>query len=102
MVKVADPSFLGFCIQSGVECSNKVTKKVIPTEAVGVMCEREGKTSVIEYSEIPKELSEAKDPKTGDLLFNGANIAIHYFTVEFLKKMAVHHLPYVFFLSFLN
>ena len=94
LVKVADPSFIGFCIQAGADCANKVVRKDIPNEPVGVMCERGGQVGVIEYSEIPKPLTELRDGKTGQLVYNAGNIANHFFTTDFLKEMAKTHLPY--------
>ena len=42
--------------------------------------------NVIEYSEIPKELAEARDAKTDVLQFRAANIVNHFYTTDFLSK----------------
>ena len=47
---------------------------------------KNNKPCVVEYSEIDQELTEAKDD-SGNLLFNAANIANHFYTTEFLKKI---------------
>ncbi|KAJ3274066.1 UDP-N-acetylglucosamine pyrophosphorylase [Terramyces sp. JEL0728] len=57
-----------------------------PDEAVGVICLRDGKPSVVEYSEIDPEMSRSRDA-SGALIYNAANIANHFYTTEFLKKI---------------
>lgn len=85
---MADPIFIGYCISKQADCGVKVVKKTNPAEAVGVVALKEGKFGVVEYSEIAKELSEATDSKTGDLQFRAANIANHFYTLDFLNSVA--------------
>lgn len=87
LVRVADPVFLGYCITKGADCGVKVVKKTVPEEAVGVVALNEGKFGVVEYSEIPRALSEQRDPLTGDLTFRAANIANHFYTLDFLSSV---------------
>lgn len=87
LARVADPVFLGYCISKHAQCGTKVVKKHEPSESVGVVALRGGKWNVIEYSEISKELSEARDDKTGDLLYRAANIANHFYDLSFLDKV---------------
>jgi len=94
LVKVSDPTFMGFAITVKADAANKTVRKDIPSEAVGVMCRRNGVPHVIEYSEIPRELSELRNNATGHLIYNAANVANHFFTSEFLRRMANHHLPF--------
>ena len=47
------------------------------------------KVHVIEYSEISKQMAEQTDPKTGKLVFGDSNIAMHAFSVEFLRKVTI-------------
>ena len=84
LVKVADPVFMGYCINRGVESGNKVMEKGWPEEAVGVVCRLDGQIQVVEYSEIGKEASEMR---TGDgkLKYKAGNICNHFFTRAFLK-----------------
>lgn len=89
LARVADPVFLGYCIGTGARCGTKVVKKAYASESVGVVALKADKWNVIEYSEISKELSEASDPaKAGELLFRAANIANHYYTLDFLDSVA--------------
>ncbi|CBQ73291.1 probable UDP-N-acetylglucosamine pyrophosphorylase [Sporisorium reilianum SRZ2] len=83
LVKVGDPVFLGVCLEQGVQAGVKVVKKENPKESVGVVALRDGKFGVVEYSEIPEALSEARDAN-GELSFRAANIVNHFYTTEFL------------------
>ena len=46
-----------------------------------------GKWGVIEYSEISKELSQARNENNGELIFRAANIANHFYDISFLEKV---------------
>ncbi|KDN41162.1 nucleotide-diphospho-sugar transferase [Tilletiaria anomala UBC 951] len=85
LVRVGDPIFLGACIKQGVQVGVKVVTKTDPAESVGVVALRDGKFTVIEYSELPKELAEAKDKNhPQELAFRAANIVNHFYTTSFL------------------
>ena len=58
---------------------------------VGVLCLRNGKYEVVEYSEISSEMAHQRD-ENGNLLFNSANIVTHIFTLNFLEKFTKEHL----------
>jgi UDP-N-acetylglucosamine/UDP-N-acetylgalactosamine diphosphorylase len=95
LVKVADPVFLGYNIAAGAEVGAKTVRKEDPAEPVGVVCVRNGKYGVVEYSEIPKELSAARNPN-GSLQLSAANIANHFYTRGFLDRVGQFesHLEY--------
>ena len=86
LVKVGDPTYVGFCALRNVEAGAKVIAKAYPEEAVGVFTRRNGEVHVVEYSEMPAELASATDPETGKIKFDAANVVLHYYSFDFLKK----------------
>lgn len=88
LVRVADPVFIGVCIQRKAECGAKVVGKTVPTESVGVVARRGEAFGVVEYSELSREKSEMRH-SNGQLAFRAANIANHYFTMDFLDRVEV-------------
>jgi len=89
LVKVADPIFMGYCIQRGAEAGNKVVEKESPDEAVGVVCRLDGKVQVVEYSEISKETAELKEGNR--LVYRAGNICNHFFRRDFLQRVCEKH-----------
>lgn len=84
VVKVADPLFLGYCLESGADIGSKVCAKAGPHEKVGVLCVRGEGHTVVEYSEMDKATAELRDPLTHELVYNAGNLCIHYYNTEFL------------------
>jgi UDP-N-acetylglucosamine/UDP-N-acetylgalactosamine diphosphorylase len=80
LCKVADPVFIGYCIDKNADCANKVVWKSRPDESVGVVAKKNGKFCIIEYSEMDSDIRKQTDPKTGQLAYGAANICNHFFT----------------------
>jgi len=91
LVRVADPVFMGYCAEKGVECANKVVEKTDPSEAVGVTCKYKGKYGVVEYSEMSSETAHLRK-SDGSLKFCSGNICNHFFTRQFLEDVIENHL----------
>lgn len=93
LVRVCDPHFVGFAIQAGLPAASKAVVKTSPQEKVGVLCLRDGRPSVLEYSEMTDDMLTARDAD-GSLHFDSANIATHLFTRSFLEIHATASLPF--------
>lgn len=94
LVKMCDPGFLGQHIVSRSEASSKVVFKQSPSEKVGVFALIDGRCGMIEYSDLPPELAEQREPD-GTLRYRAGNPAIHLFSVEFLERVtATDGLPF--------
>lgn len=87
LVRVADPVFIGYCIQKNADCGAKVVRKNAPDEPVGVVCLRNSAFNVVEYSEIDEDVAHAINPKNGQLAFGAGNIANHFYTIDFLNRI---------------
>jgi len=86
MVKIADPAFLGLHRQADAEMSFKVIEKVAPDEKLGVVVRVGGRPQVIEYSDLPTELAERRDPDGGLQLWAGS-IAVHALERSFVERL---------------
>ena len=91
LVKPADPTFVGYCIQQNADCGNKVLWKTSPNEKVGVVASKGGKPCIVEYSDISKEMSERKGTD-GRLVFGAGNICNHFYTLDFMENVIVPNL----------
>jgi len=87
--------FVGHCQEKGCQAGLKVVEKLHPSEAVGMICMRKGRLSVVEYSEMNSALSASRTTE-GKLVYRHANIANHYFSVHFLDSSmdALESLPF--------
>jgi len=97
LVKVADPTFIGFSASKDVDIATKVVRKRNAKESVGLILQRNGKPDVVEYSEIDSATAEQMDPRHPDILkFRAANIVNHYYSFRFLEDIPqwVHRLPH--------
>ena len=88
-VRAIDPLFVGLHLdhpESSGEMSSKMIPKANAAEKVGVFCRIDGRTQVIEYSDLPTELAEATDPE-GRLRYDAGSIAIHLLSVDFIDRL---------------
>lgn len=94
MVQIADPAFLGLHREAAADVSFKVVEKIDPAERVGVVVEIDGRPTVIEYSDLPAELAERREPD-GSLTLSAGSIAIHLFERAFIERIVGQaELPY--------
>lgn len=93
LARMADPILMGIAIDKEVSIACKSVVKASPQEKVGVFCKRNGKPSVVEYSEITEEMAEARD-ENGELLYGESHILCNLFSVDTIEKMGENPLPY--------
>lgn len=87
LIKACDPTFIGLHIQHSAEVSTKVVAKLGPDEKVGVAADQGGRTAIVEYSDLPRELAEHCE-ENGDLTYWAGSTAIHLFNVSFIENIA--------------
>lgn len=90
LLHIADPLFIGHHIHSQAEVSVKVIEKEYPAEKMGVFVLVDGRCGIIEYSDLPEELAQARDTDS-KLLYRAANPAIHLFDIDFLTRITTGH-----------
>ena len=90
LVAMCDPEFLGLHKTHGSEMSTQVVAKLSPTEKVGVVAQIDGKTRIIEYSDLPAEAANRRNAD-GSLALWAGNIAVHVIDVDFLERASSDH-----------
>ena len=86
LVRCVHPEFIGFHVQASSGLSSKACVKAYASEKVGVFVERNGRSEILEYSDLPDELAEAKD-ESGNLVYRAGSIAIHVFSRDLIEKV---------------
>ncbi len=89
--KIADPAFIGATLLSGKESGSKVVRKVAPEERVGVMCQEDGKPSIVEYYEMTEEMVTQRDEQ-GELLYRFGVILNYLFRVDLLEEIMLNRM----------
>lgn len=93
LAKMVDPVLMGIAIDKNVTAAGKTVVKANPHEKVGAFCKKNGKPSVVEYSEITDEMAEAVD-ENGELLYGESHILCNLFSVDAIERMGSNPLPY--------
>ena len=86
LIKIIDPCFIGLHAKNNAEMSSKALKKRDAFEKVGNFCLVGGRVSVIEYSDLPDEAAEKRNPD-GTLRFELGSIAIHILNRSFVERL---------------
>jgi len=86
LINVFDPLFIGLHALDEAEMSSKAIMKNSPYERVGNFCIADGRLFVIEYSDLPDELAEQKNPD-GSLVFALGSIGIHIISTAFVERL---------------
>ena len=93
LVKMVDPILMGIAIQKHVSAAGKSVVKANPQEKVGVFCRKNGRPSVVEYTEIPEDMAQATDER-GELIYGESHILCNLFNIDAVERMGSKPLPY--------
>ena len=90
--KIANPVFVGATLAGNYQIGSKVIRKVDPYEKVGVMCNKNGKPSIVEYIDLTDEMAHETD-ENGERVYNFGVILNYLFNVDLLYKIKDKKLP---------
>lgn len=93
LVKPVDPVLIGLSVKKNVLAAGKSIVKANPHEKVGVFCKRNGRPSVVEYSEISEEMAEELD-ENGELKYGESHILCNLFSLKAIDNISKMKLPY--------
>ena len=93
LLKMVEPILLGLTIEQGNQIASKTIIKNSPQEKVGIFCRKNGRPSVIEYTELPTDMAELTNEKQ-ELVFGEAHIMCNLFSIKAIQKIAEVTLPY--------
>lgn len=86
LVPMVSPLFLGLHALEGSEMSAIMLAKTGPFEKLGNFCVTDGRLEIIEYSDLPAELAESRNPD-GTLRFIAGSPAIHMISRAFVEQL---------------
>ncbi|TVY05511.1 UTP--glucose-1-phosphate uridylyltransferase [Paenibacillus cremeus] len=93
LIKVADPLFVGVAAHYDYPIATKTVEKAYPEEKVGILCLKGGRPAVVEYTDVPEEVMQLREPD-GRLTYGLGNISIHLFRRDFIEQQAETGVPY--------
>ena len=86
LVKMCDPLFIGLHELENSDMSAIMLAKTGPHEKLGNFCVSGGRVNIIEYSDLPEELAEKRNPD-GSLAFVAGSPAIHMISRRFVADL---------------
>ncbi len=86
LVKMCDPLFIGLHELKKSEMSAIMLAKTGPMEKLGNFCVADGRLRIIEYSDLPEELANKRNPD-GSLAFVAGSPAIHMISRDFVASL---------------
>ena len=93
LAKMVDEILIGMCREKNILEAGKSLVKANPEEKVGVFCKKNGKPSVIEYTEITKEMANKVDEEN-NLVYGESHINCNMFNIKALEIIGNQKLPY--------
>ena len=92
LINMIDPIAISVMKENDSEILSKVFLKESPEGKWGVFCKINGIPQVIEYSEISKEMLEAKND-AGELIYGDVHFGCNFFDISLLERIASEKLP---------
>jgi UDP-N-acetylglucosamine/UDP-N-acetylgalactosamine diphosphorylase len=85
LVQLCQPEMIGYHLLAESEMTSQVVRKRHPTERVGNVVMIDGKMRIIEYSDLPDDMAQRRNPD-GSLFIWAGSIAVHVFNRDFLDR----------------
>jgi len=93
LAKMVDEVLIGLAKENKVLEAGKSLVKANPSEKVGVFCKKNGKPSVVEYTEITEEMANEAD-ENNNLVYGESHINCNMFNIKGLEIIGNQKLPY--------
>ena len=85
LAQICDPVLIGLHRLRQSQATTQVVRKLHPTQKVGNVVQVGDRLQVIEYSDLPMSMAEQRG-EDGELKFWAGSIAIHVFSLDFLRQ----------------
>lgn len=93
LVKYIDATLLGLAINKNMKIATRTIIKNNPYEKVGVLCKKNNRVNVIEYTELPEEM-RLKTNEHGELLYGESHIMCNLFHTDAIEKASTAEFIY--------
>lgn len=93
LAKLVDPVLVGYSDLNNYKITSVSCIKAEPQERVGILCKKNGKPSVVEYTEMPDELKEELN-EDGELKYGEAHLLMNLFHISVIADIAKNKLEY--------
>lgn len=93
LAKLVDPVLVGYSALNNYKITSVSCIKANPQEKVGVLCKKNGRPSVVEYTEMPDDLKEELNDK-GELKYGESHILMNLFHISVISDIAQNKLEY--------
>ena len=87
LVQICHPELIGYHLLAESEMTSQVIRKIDPLERVGNVVMVDGKMQIIEYSDLPHDMAQQRNPD-GSLFIWAGSIAVHVFNAAFLERIS--------------
>ncbi len=93
LARFVDPLLIGLMEENNGNVTVLSVEKSVPEERVGVLCLKNKKVGVVEYTEITEEMANMRDDY-GALVYGDSNSNMYCYNIDVLEKVSKQKLPY--------